>query len=180
MKKTTTVLAMIILTVATAFAAPATATLNLTTTISGFTNTAIVQSATVPGSFPDANANIGNTTYYPNGAKNQTLSKTSTPYFFMIETNQTLGSVSIQAKKMTDGTNTIAYTVTAGSSTSTAGTNDGASVVLMSANANVGKRLLNAPFSIQGAASKANGAFGLDDAPAGTYTGTVVISYTAT
>lgn len=172
MKKTIMVLLVFALSFVAAFAS-STATLNLTTTVAPVTNVAVVKANAVPTTFPTTGVI---------GAEKQNVTVSAVSYAFVVETNQALSAVSVQANPLKSGSSYIKYTVTAGSSTSTATNADGASVQLMAASANTtGKRVVGGVFTIAGASTTdgTTGVFGLNDAPAGAYEGSVTITYTA-
>ncbi|MDY4611767.1 MAG: hypothetical protein SPD11_14250 [Sphaerochaetaceae bacterium] len=175
MKKTIAILLMLTISFAAAFAVE-TATLNLTTTVAGVTNVAVVKASSVPSTFPTSGI-IGD-------AK-QDVTSAPVNYAFVVETNQNLAEVTVQANPLKSGSNFITYTVTAGSLTSTATDVAGTAVKLMDASTNtVGKKVTGGVFAVQGvsttdSASVANHIFGLNNAPAGTYEGSVTIFYTA-
>lgn len=175
MKKTIAILLILATAFVAAFAVE-TATLNLTTTVNGVTNVAVIKADSVPSAFPTSGI-IGDT--------KQDVTSTATSYAFVVETNQNLAEVTVQANVLKSGSNYITYTVTAGSQTSTATNVAGLAVKLMDASTNtVGKRVAGGVFTVQGVSTTnstdvANSIFGLNNAPAGTYEGSVTISYTA-
>jgi hypothetical protein len=176
MKKTIMALLVLLLSFSAVFAVQ-TATLNLTTTITGVTNVAVIKSDSVPKSFPAASAIIGE--------KKQDVTSTAVKYAFVVETNQNLAAVTVQANPLKSGDSYITYTVGTDNGVSVATTTAGAAVQLMPGSLNTtGKRVEGGVFTVQGVATTsasdvANGVFGLDNAPAGTYAGSVTISYTA-
>lgn len=175
MKKTFAILLVFALTFAAAFAVE-TATLNLSTTVGGVTRAAIIKGDAVPNAFPTSGI-IGDT------KQDVTLTKVS--YVFVVETNQNLGSVGIQAGILKSGNHHLFYEVVADGHSSIAAKDAGAILLLMVASPNTaGKRVIGGVFTVQGVATTgsadvANSVFGLDNAPAGAYEGSVMICFEA-
>lgn len=177
MKKVISIL--LVLVAAAGFAFADTATLKLETTVNGAAAVKIV-AGDVPASveaFTDAvNLNSGTA---------QTVSTNAVTYAFAVKTNATSNAqVTLTAKPLGNGSNAyIKYSVTAGNNTSTATNSDGAPIELIAVSNNVytGMRVIGATFKVQAVNRDNNDAdtvFSIAEAPAGTYTGSVVITYT--
>lgn len=174
MKKTIAILLVLAFTFAVAFAVE-TATLNLSATVNGVTRVAIIKGDAVPNAFPTSGI-IGDT--------KQDVTLTKVGYVFVVETNQNLADVTIRAGVLKSGNNYLSYEVVANSQGSIASNVVGGVVSLMDNSPVVGTRVVGGVFTIQGAADTgatgtANRVFGLNNAPAGTYEGSVTIFYTA-
>lgn len=177
MKKVISIL--LVLVAAAGFAFADTATLNLETTVNGAAEVKIVAGG-VPASvaaFTSAE-DLNNKTA-------QTVSTSAVTYAFAVKTNATSNAqVTLTAKPLGNGSNAyIKYSVTAGNNTSTATNIDGDDIELIAASTDVytGKRVIGATFEVQAVdrgTGDANTVFSIAEAPAGTYTGSVVITYT--
>ena len=170
MKKSIAVLLVMVVALVSVFAA-GTSTLNLSTEITGVTKAGIVVAGAVPAAFPESVL----------GEEAQALTSAPVSYAFVVETNQALATTTVVAGPVADGANYIGYTLAAGGATSKATNADGASVTLLEANANTGKRVVGAVFTlaVDADADKTDKVFDLATAPAGTYSGVVTITYTA-
>lgn len=153
------------------------ATLNLATSVTGDTKVAVITGSAVPETFPESSDIIGDTP--------QTVSPTSSSFTFVIETNQSVTDVTIQANPLVMDGNYIVYQVTTvGTEVSKATSASGDAVSLLSdSSSSGGRRIVGASFSVQAVdlsyRSESDTVFGYNVAPAGTYFGSVTISYTA-
>ncbi len=181
MKKKLSIALTIILALCTSmiWGAQAASSLNVTTTINGITSIAITADTELPSSFPQ---DWGITTP-------QTLADASTKtYCLVIQTNQTIGNITIVANplKTAQGTAFIRYTVAGlptASDASVATHASGAPKLLLTQNANIGNRIIGHTFTVTPETEYTdipNKVYGLSNAPEGEYSGNVTITFEAT
>lgn len=150
------------------------ATLNLATSVTGDTKVAVIASSSIPDAFPSDTDIIGDTP--------QTVSPTLSSFAFVIETNQSVTDVTIQANPLVMDGKFIVYQVAAGGQVSKATSASGTAIPLLSdSSSSGGRRIFCAVFSVQAVdlSYRDDPVFGYNVAPAGTYAGSVTISYTA-
>jgi hypothetical protein len=179
MKKVISILLVLVAAAGFAFADD-TATLNLKTTVDGAAKVKIVA-----GGVPESVSAFTSAEDLNNSETAQTVSTSAVTYAFAVKTNATSNAqVTLTAKPLGNGSNAyIKYSVTAGNNTSTATNSDGAPIELIAVSNNVytGMRVIGATFKVQAVNRDNNDAdtvFSIAEAPAGTYTGSVVITYT--
>ncbi len=174
MKKAIAIISILAIAMAATFAATAqTATVNLGTTINAILDAGVTKTS--------------NGTTFPTtgiiGTESQTLSTTSATYYFVVKSNTALAATTIAANVMKHTANNeyIKYEVAVGSSKSTATATAGTAIQLKAADTTRGLHVWEQAFTVQAVDTDItpDNVYGINDAPAGTYAGSITITYQA-